>query len=269
MRKESGFTIVELMVGLVVGMLVLGGVLSVYLTTIKTSGSTLNSSRLNQELGAIMNIMANDIRRAGYWGDGGLGSATSNPFSQAGSTALEVHAFDGTNYAYAGVQGSGSCVVYAYDLSDEGTLDDDTGNPDEGFGFRWDGAGNAILMKRGHTEVNDCSDTGENWLPLTDTNFIAITNLEFDLANSQCLNTSEPNEIDEVSGAAIVSPAVETFAERDCYSTIAAYAPDAEEMTVEVRAVLITLSAELVGDPGVTMTVKQSVQVRNNLVRQY
>lgn len=64
--SQCGMTIIELMVGLTVGLIVVGMVVSVYITSLGTSSDTLKSSRLNQEMSAIINIMANDIRRAGY-----------------------------------------------------------------------------------------------------------------------------------------------------------------------------------------------------------
>lgn len=256
-RKQIGMTITELMVGLVVGMLLMGGITSVYLSTIKSSSSTLNASRLNQEMSAIMNIMANDIRRAAYWNGGVKANPKNNPFSQAGSTELSVQTNSSGSYADAGATGSGSCIVYAYDLDKDGTLDT---SPSEGFGFRWDGSGNAVLMKTGYTEVQDCTDTGETWVALSDTSTVSITNLDFDLANSSCLNTSEPNNSPE-SGSG-----TELFEERDCYN--ASYAADAGEVTVEDREVLITLSAQLVSDANVKLTMKQRVDVRNDHIQE-
>ncbi|MCW8918656.1 MAG: hypothetical protein OQL08_07545 [Gammaproteobacteria bacterium] len=257
-RWQAGLSLVELMIGTVVGMIVIGGVTSVYVSTIKGSSATLKSSRLNQDMGAIMSVMMNDIRRAGYWGGGTIGAATANPFSQPGSTALEVHALSGGVYANAGAQGSGSCIVYAYDLNHGGGVD-----TNEGFGFRWDGAGNAILTRTAHTVVNNC--TNGTWESLTDTSSITITDLTFDLGNSQCLNLSEPNKEDEASGAAVAA-AAEVFAERDCYN--ASYPADTGETVVEVRQVTITLSAALADDASVVGSLTQSVQVRNNLVRE-
>lgn len=260
MRKESGFTLVELLVGLAVGLLVLSGILSIYITVVRGGGNTLKSSRLNQEMSALMNIMANDIRRAGYWNGGILADPLGNPFSQTGSTALEVHALAGT-YANAGAQGNGSCIVYAYDLDKDGTLGT---SPSEGFGFRWDGAGSVIKMRRGAATVNDCNVASEwDTNPMTDGAFISVENLNFSLADSSCLNTSEPNDVIETSGAA----GTDLFEERDCYN--ATYAPDADEVTVEIREVLITLTASLVDDPSVRNTMVQSVKVRNNHIRKY
>ncbi len=269
-RKEAGFTVVELMIGLLIGLLVLGGIFSVYISTLKSSGSTLKSSKLNQEMATIMTIMADDIRRAGYSGAGPEVSVLDNPFSKAGETALEVHSLSGT-YSNAGVQGSGSCIVYAYDLNKDGALS--IANPAEVFGFRWDGPGSAIKMRTGVSaaaNINDCNADSANWFEMTDNNFITISGLTFALTNSSCVNITEPNRMVEGTGAtpdtALAAGATENFNERDCYN-FPNFSPDTGEMTVEIREVIITLEGALADDPDVTLTMTQSVEVRNNLIR--
>jgi len=274
--RAAGFTVVELLVGLAVGLIVAAAVISVYVNTLSISGTTLRSSRLNQEMNSIMNILVNDIRRAGYWGGSTTGDASVNPFNQA-TTALKVFSWDGSAYTDESPLGSGSCIVYAYDLNGDGDLDKGSGatapnnGNNEGFGFRWEGAGNAIEMKSGHTVVQDCTDDNSTWGPLTDATFIEIDELTFDLAHSKCLNTSEPNKKDEATGAAIVAPTVENFNERDCYydsepDGVFDFPPDTGERTVEIREVRITLRAHLVSEPEVISTLTQSVQVRNNMI---
>lgn len=65
-RYQQGVTLVELMVGLVVGLIVIGGSLAMFLSTFQSSNHTLKMSKLNQDLTAVMQLMVNEIRRAGY-----------------------------------------------------------------------------------------------------------------------------------------------------------------------------------------------------------
>lgn len=255
--KQSGLTLIELLVGMAVGLIVVGAIMASYINTLRISSGTIQSSRLNQEMNAIMNIMANDIRRAGYWG-GSIDAVATNPFSQIGSTALEVHTWDGTTDTDTGFQGNGNCIVYSYDLDMDGIRD--TTGPNEGFGFRWEASGEPIEMKRGHTEVNDCSDTGETWGPMTDTTFINIQSLTFNLADTKCLNTVEPDRADRNSDGT-----VDEFDERDCFN--AAYPAATGDEVVLIREVLITLTANLVAEPETISSLTQTVQVRNNLIR--
>lgn len=268
--KEGGMSLIELMVAMAVGLIVVGAVLSVYLMTLGTSSSTLQSSRLNQEVSAIMNIMVNDIRRAGYAnaaaGDWGGDAALSNyekpslnPFNQRGSTALEVHdAADADQDSL----GNGSCIVYAYDANRNGALNDN-----ESFGFRLNADGDAIQMRERGDVTNSCTDG--NWVTLNDESSVEITQLTFSLANSRCVNTLEPDNVDNDADGDI-----DEMQERDCYAwnpnngAVRATYPAGDPVpVVEARNVQITLSARLISDPEVTITQRQQVSVRNNLVR--
>lgn len=272
-KQQQGVTLTELMVGLVVGLIVIAGVLQVYLTTINTSGDTLKMSHLNQELAAIINIMSNDIRRAGYAGmtdgsgdyydwDDPLGNDPddyhnylephTNPFNQRGSSALEVHDNGGGAYADAGALGSGSCIVYAYDANSDGQVDSS-----ESLGFRLNAAGDEVQMRTSGTVTNDCTNANGTWEGVSDAETVTITELSFDLSESMCLNSSEPNDVDD-DGA----NGVDDAAEFDCYDIAA----DSDEVTVEVRNVAITLSGQLADDASVRASLTQSVRVRNNLI---
>ena len=63
--RQRGETLIGLLVGLVVGLIVLGGASLVYLGAARANSTTLQLSRTNQELKAIMDVMVRDIRRAG------------------------------------------------------------------------------------------------------------------------------------------------------------------------------------------------------------
>lgn len=272
-KRQKGFTITELMVALLVGLFIMGGVMTIYVSMLKSSRSVLDGSRLNQEMMAIMTIMANDIRRAGFWDDGDFQLAQDNPFNaveSAASTedisALRVHDNGGSGTAYndvtynaskvVDVNSKGSCIVYTYDADKEDGLDNDNtpfatdgDDDDEEFGFRWDGTPDDALMMRASnntTGPNKCGAGSGNWQSINDVDDIVITNLEFDLSDSTCLNATT---------------------ETDCYVSANVPAVGSEERTVEVRNVLITLEAELADDPNVKAFYQQTVQVRNNLVR--
>jgi type IV pilus assembly protein PilW len=298
--REKGFTIMELMVGMAVGLLVLLAVTAVYITALRTSASTLDSSRLNQEMAAIMNIMANDIRRAGYWGGGAINfqNAADNPFTavetaaSAGDiSALRVHSNGGSGTTYDDVTydddgfvsaaSIGSCITYTYDVNSNDLLEDD-----EEFGFRWDGwpAGGwadydnttkqgLLLMRTSNnaTGANGCLSSDGNWLAVNDVDEVVITGLSFDLLGSACYNASEPDGTnnDAVAGDADKTTNPEEF---DCYAvapTVMVAGPPVVEgnSTVESLQVLITLSAQLANDADVTFTLRQTVQIRNNLIR--
>ena len=65
-KLQSGVTIVELMVALVLGLILMGGVLQIYMSTKRTHDVTEGLSRLQESTRYSLDMMARDIRMAGY-----------------------------------------------------------------------------------------------------------------------------------------------------------------------------------------------------------
>jgi prepilin peptidase dependent protein B len=77
--RQRGFTLIELMVGIVVGLIVLSSALAIYLMGVRGSTHTVRAAKLNQDMRTGMTLMVDDIRRAGFWGEFSQGNA--NPFT--------------------------------------------------------------------------------------------------------------------------------------------------------------------------------------------
>lgn len=116
--RNKGVTLVELLVGLVVGSIVIAGAIGLFLTTSRSSVDIIRSARLQQEMRILMNLMTHDLRRTGYMGihvgidtnnDGAVNveDVTYNPFS-AGLMDVTVSAMTGET--------ANSCVTFAYNL---------------------------------------------------------------------------------------------------------------------------------------------------------
>lgn len=256
-RKQAGFTLTELMVSTGLSLTVIAAVLTGYVATYTNTLGTLASSKLNHEMTSLMSLMSNDIRRAGYWG--GLNASTDptgNPFNVVGDTALTV--FDSmAGNSSVGPQGSGTCVVYAYDLASSGNVD-----ADELFGFRLNSG--VVQMRTAGTPGNpaSCADPDDVWEDLTDINTVNVTALVFDLAGSSCLNTREPDGLDNDGDGVVDNPE-----EADCYAAPLP-AAGSGDITVETRELRITLTGTLADDSFVRVTQSQTVRVRNELVRE-
>lgn len=255
--QQKGMTMIELMIGIVIGLIILAGVTNVWLTSIISSSETLRQSKLNQELTTLMGVMSNDIMRAGITGTLNYTSPQTNQFSQADNTALEVidNMTDNNQVTYANAATGGSCIVYAYDRNLDGTVDDD-----DITGFRLN---NGVVEMRQNlvgTDADNCSTGAGNWIPVTDSRIIKITTLNFAFDKSECINTREPNDSDEDGDGDNANSE-----EMDCYNL----APTAGDVTVETRQIDITLAGELVSDASVNLSLSESVRVRNDLVRQY
>ena len=98
-----GFSLVELMVALVAGLVVVGAVLALVVAIMKSNRQTLQTTRLNQELRATLAVVANDLRRARSVGD---------PLSTA--VAVNGNPYKAVSTATAG------CAIYAYDGAIDG-----------------------------------------------------------------------------------------------------------------------------------------------------
>lgn len=116
--RQRGETLIGLLVGLVVGLIVLGGASLIYLNAARANSTTLQLSRTNQELKAIMDVMVRDIRRAGR-------------------SAAAINCIGGVSCTDSFVGGSedwsvaASQIDFTYDLNANGSQDSD-----ECHGFR-------------------------------------------------------------------------------------------------------------------------------------
>lgn len=165
-RDQRGFTLVELMVGLVVGIIVIGGSLAMFLATLQNSSHTLRASKLNQDLTAVMQLMVNEVRRASYSSD-----------------STDSLAFDTAN----------NCFIYSYD-DDQ---DDSTDPRKKGFKLR----SGVLVMKN---DPNSCASISSGD-PLTDNNSMTVTNFVIDVTNFRCVNVQESTVMAGCSTAGMAS----------------------------------------------------------------
>ena len=257
LNRQRGLTVIELIIGLAVGLLVVGGAITMYVQAIQSSNDTLRSSKLNQEISALMSVIVNDTRRAGYWSNVGFANGSQNPFSQEGGTVLTVFDDMGSNTAQ-GPRGQGSCIVYAYDATYLGGNVAGTLEVTDLFGFRLNGT---VVQMRQTGDINDAANCANGvWQNVTDPNLIEITALTFDLGNSQCLNATEPDGEDNDTDGTI-----DDDDEADCYVDIPANGSG--EATAETRELVVTVSGQLANDTSTRMTATQTIRVRNDHLR--
>lgn len=96
--KPYGFSLVELMIAMVLGLIVIGAVIALVLSMINSNNQTLRATRLTQELRATLAVVANDLKRARSRIDP-LTAATQ----AAGSQIYNVNT------------GTAGCIRYAYE----------------------------------------------------------------------------------------------------------------------------------------------------------
>lgn len=259
--RQRGVTLIEMMVGIVVGLIVVWGMSTVYVNSARGSRTTTSANALNQDMRAVMDIMVGDIRRAGYWNTTVGGD---NPF-----TAVVAFPASTAPNAVRNLVVAANCVLYSYDASHAGGT---AGTVDAGidfFGFRLNGTVVQTLDPNAAVAVTSggCA-TNAQWQNLTDDRAITVTALTFDTIGSQCLaytkTSYNPNDAttfttwQTTAGSGVACAAGASGAP-------GAY-PALTNTFVETRQVNITLSAASIADPTLTRTLTETVTVRNNRI---
>ena len=161
---QRGVSIVEMMIGIAVGMFVVMVITQFFVGQIVGNSDLLKTTRLNQELRTIMDLTVRDIRRDGYWANAisgvwydGSPGVTTNPLQSIviGSTVNPA------------TTTSASSVKYSYDVNGNGTVEDS-----ENFTIQLNN--NAVELVQGI--LNPTTTT------LSDTGTTTITALNFSFA---------------------------------------------------------------------------------------
>jgi type IV pilus assembly protein PilW len=228
MKKQDGYSLIEIMIALLLGLIILAATLTIYITTIRGSSDLVKSARLNHDLDSSLALMINDIRRAGYWGGAIVGSdSRANPFTQA-ATDLQFPLTD--------------CVLYTYDADADGTVD-----TDEYYGFRLSG-GN-IQMRSSNI---DCAANGWNTLNISEgTEQIEVTLLTFTKA-FKCLRKR----------IAVADLSYDSTC--DVVATDSNLVTN--DRVIETRTIFINLEGRVKIDPVVIRKAVDQVKIRNDRI---
>ena len=112
-RHQAGTSLVEIMVGLVLGLLIVAGASSFFLVNLVGARRLQTEARLDQDLRAAMDLVTRDLRRGGYWANATGSTLTANP------------------YAAITLDSSPPRIAFAYSRDNDNTL-----GSDEQYGFR-------------------------------------------------------------------------------------------------------------------------------------
>lgn len=140
-RKQSGITLIELMIAMILSLLVAGAIITIFITNIKSATENIKMVHLNQELRTVMGFMSDEIKRAGY-------SASGDE-----------------NYMGAWNTSTAGCIIYSYDQNADGSA---FAAGTDRLGFK---LANGIIS----WGQNVTSCTVGDWQPLTDTGTANIT----------------------------------------------------------------------------------------------
>ena len=223
--SERGLSLVELMVGMVIGLFVVVGVLTVFVTNLVGSRNLVRDVRVNQDLRIAADLIARDLRRAGYWAN-----ATEGVLNTATSTATTTNPYNAISGTYGATS---SAVNYNFARDTNDTL-----NSNESFGFRLSGGAIQIQL-----------DSTPNWQSVTDPDIVTVTKFQItdvkteiavgDLCTRGC-NTSPPTPKSAPTTACPSPP------------------------TLTTHRFDIVIEANAANDATVKRTLRESVRVRNN-----
>lgn len=115
-RQAHGFSLVEMMVALVAGLIVSAAVIAFLLSSMRSNGEFVRSTRLTQELRNTLDLVTRDLGRAGYNDDAlaFVSLPSASRFSPVFIKDATPFVTAGTPASYANADADG-CVLYAYD----------------------------------------------------------------------------------------------------------------------------------------------------------
>ena len=151
-NRESGFSLIELLIAMTLGLVVLGAISSVFLGQRQTYGTQEQITDMVQTARAAMDMMSREIRIAGYNpANAGFNGITYD------SSQLQIQ---------ADINGDGNTssdpnenITYTYD-AENFRIDRNTGSGGQPFAENIEAFNFVYLEADGTTEVNTFADTG-------------------------------------------------------------------------------------------------------------
>lgn len=245
-QRNGGFSLVELMVSLVAGMIVVGAILAFTVSSVRANADYVGTARLMQELRSASQYVNDELRRAGYdedWPDY-LASATT---ATSDFSPMLVDTTAGAN-----------CVVYAYDREPGNPGLIDLGNAEVRAVRRSTATidGQVIgVMEMAESAAGlqpACGGAGPDYSKYP---------VPCNAATGWC-PLSDPRVVDiETFTVDVDGDASSSHGRQELASAGSGYMP------MQIREARVTLGGHLVGDQAVSRDLVSNVKVRANCLR--
>lgn len=233
LQRQRGLSIIELLIGVAVGLFILGGALKLFGDYINNNRRLLLETRVNQDMRAAADLIARDLRRAGYWGNSTSGVTTTNA-----QPVAAVSPYAAVNQS---IQTSALPMETTYTYS-QGTENSTIDNA-ERFGFR---ASSGVLeYKQGNS----------NWQAITDSNTLTVSNFTVTPVQ-RCVPLHPYCTTDLATACAPASCPVDG---NGCPTSCASTCP-----FLNVRSYKIALQGTSTTDASVVRSLEETVRVRND-----
>ena len=182
---QRGLGLLEMMISMTLSLLVIATMTVLMANTLGTGATTIQMSRLSQELRASMQLMSRDLRRANYH------SGYLNCFANVNCRSdLNITAYVNTIH----VNADGNCFWYWLDRDGDAVLSNDAVG-----GFRLgtvDGVGVIQMRTTGNSAANCTGET--DWELITNPSTVDITSFNISNADSYTETLSAAGDIQTV-----------------------------------------------------------------------
>lgn len=223
-RAQRGLSIVELMVGIAIGLIVTAGALALMANYSVESRRVLLETRLNQDLRAAADVVTRDLRRGGYWAqstagmwvNGGPNVPPQNPYTRFYQSECNAAPLGASAPSPAA---SASVVCYAVAQDNDNAV-----AANEMFGFHLGNDGVLYAVVSGSAQQ-----------ALTDPNTIRITNFV----------VTPISQVVDMTGY--------------CKKTCTVNCP-----RLVLREFQLVLSGQIPGDASIQRSLRSDVRVRND-----
>lgn len=226
-RRQRGLSLVELMVGVALGLFLIGGAVTLFVQNLGSSRQMLLEARINQDLRAAADLIARDLRRSGYWAN-----AVNGTISTAGGTVMATNQYTGITGTF---NATSSLIEYQFARDTNDALDNN-----EQFGFQLNNG--VIQMKTSGTPT---------WQDLTDPNSVTVTQFRI-TPTSVVIPVGDAC----VRGCNTVPPPMPSASSAAC--------PNPPAVTVRRYDVLLEATAP--NNSAIRRTLSESVRIRNDQV---
>lgn len=230
LRHQRGFSIVELLVGVAIGLFILTGVLKLFGDYMNNNRRMMLETRVNQDMRAAADLIARDLRRAGYWGNATGGVVTTNAQPVAAVSPYATVSPTGASAA--------SAATYSYSQGNENNALDST---TENFGFKLESGVLKYLQ-------------GGNWQAISDINTMTVSNFAVTPV-LKCVALQQYC----TGGSSSACGTCTVDATSGCPTSSCATCP-----FLNVRRYDIALQGTSVTDSSVVRNLQESVRVRND-----
>jgi prepilin-type N-terminal cleavage/methylation domain-containing protein len=239
-EQQKGFSLVELMVSLVAGLIVSGAVLAFTVSSLQSNTEYVTSTRLNQNLREVIDYTSRELRRAGY-DQVHLDQLAQNPDSVTVSPFTPIFINDESD-----------CVIYAIDF--------DPDNDGAGAGVVNLANGEIRAIRRIEAAIGDVdvgvievaqSDVGG--APDCDDDAADYTTYPASCDGLWC-PLSDPRTID-ITDFSVTRTATDVVA------------PTSTSLAMQIRELAVVVTATLRNDADVERSVNTRIKVRADCVR--